>query len=61
LQEPGIYRVDAVPDAEKRSDMNEPLNANYGRRWIGFQQRLREGRDKVVSDCPLCGTQKKVA
>jgi len=61
LQEPGIYKVDAVPEAEKRSDMNEPLNANYGRRWIGFQNRLREGRDKVVSGCQLCGTQKKVA
>src|SRR5947209_14477283 len=61
LQEPGIYKVDAVPEAEKRSDMNEPLNANYGRRWIGFQNRLRQGRDKVVVNCPLCGTQKKVA
>ena len=61
LQEPGIYKVDAVPEAEKRSDMNEPLNANYGPRWAGFQNRLREGRDKVVGDCPLCGTQKKVA
>lgn len=61
LQEPGIYRLDAVPEAEKRSDMNEPLNANYGRRWIGLQQKLREGRDQVVSDCPLCGSQKKVA
>jgi uncharacterized protein YrrD len=61
LQEPGVYRLDAVPEAEKKSDMNEPLNAHYGRRWIGFQQRLRQGRDKVVSDCPLCGTQKKVA
>jgi sporulation protein YlmC with PRC-barrel domain len=61
LREPGIYRVDAVPEEEKKSDMNEPLNANYGRRWIGFQQKLREGRDKVVGDCPLCGTQKKVA
>ena len=61
LQEPGIYKLDTVPEAEKRSDMNEPLNANYGRRWIGFQQKLRAGRDKVVGDCPLCGTQKKVA
>ena len=61
LQEPGIYKLDAVPEAEKKSDMNEPLNAHYGRRWIGFQNRLREGRDKVVGNCPLCGTQKKVA
>ena len=61
LREPGIYKVDAVPEAEKRSDMNEPLNANYGRRWLGFQQNLRKGRDKVVANCPLCGTQDKVA
>ena len=61
LQEPGIYKVDAVPEAEKRSDLNEPLNANYGPRWVGFQNRLREGRDKVIGECPLCGTQKKVA
>ena len=61
LQQPGIYRVEGVPEAERKSDLNAPLNANYGRRWIEFQQRLREGRDKVVADCPLCGTQKNVA
>lgn len=61
LQEPGVYRLDAVPEAEKKSDLNEPLNANYGRRWVDFQKKLREGRDKVVGECPLCGTQKKVA
>ncbi|HKW76404.1 MAG TPA: hypothetical protein VJN64_12825, partial [Terriglobales bacterium] len=61
LREPGIYKVDEVPEAEKKSDMNEPLNANYGRRWIGFQKGLRAGRDKVVGNCPLCGSQKKVA
>jgi len=61
LQEPGIYRLDTVPEAEKKSDMNEPLNAHYGRRWISFQQKLRAGRDKVVADCPLCGTQDKAA
>ncbi len=61
LREPGIYKVDEVPDAEKKSDLNEPLNANYGRRWLGFQKGLRAGRDKVVGNCPLCGSQKKVA
>ncbi|HEY6972092.1 MAG TPA: PRC-barrel domain-containing protein [Candidatus Angelobacter sp.] len=61
LEEPGIYRVEKVPEAEQRSDLNAPLNANYGRRWIDFQQRLRAGRDKVVAGCPMCGTQKKVA
>jgi sporulation protein YlmC with PRC-barrel domain len=61
LQEPGVYILDRVPETEKKSDLNESLNANCGRRWIDFQQKLREGRDKVVSDCPLCGTQDKAA
>jgi uncharacterized protein YrrD len=61
LQEPGIYHVDAVPEVEKRADAGDRLNEHYGRRWIAFQQRLREGRDKVVSDCPLCGTQDRAA
>lgn len=61
LQEPGVYILERVPEEEKKSDLNEPLNANYGRRWIDFQQKLREGRDKVVGGCPLCGTQDKAA
>lgn len=61
LQEPGVYVLDRIPEAEQKPNLNEPLNAGYGRRWIDFQQRLREGRDKVVSDCPLCGTQDKAA
>jgi sporulation protein YlmC with PRC-barrel domain len=61
LAEPGVYRVDAVPEAEKRSDMNEPLNANYGPRWNKFQSRLRERREDVVGECPICGSQRKVA
>ena len=61
LREPGVYRVDAVPEAEKKSDLNAPLNANYGPRWISFQNKLRQGRDRVVGGCPLCGSQDKVA
>lgn len=61
LREPGVYRVEAVPEQEKKSDLNEPLNANYGPRFLGFQRKLREGRDRVVSECRLCGSQKKVA
>jgi sporulation protein YlmC with PRC-barrel domain len=61
LREPGVYKVDAVPEQEKRSDMNEPLNANYGPRMTRFQKNLRQDRDRVVSNCPLCGSQKKVA
>jgi sporulation protein YlmC with PRC-barrel domain len=61
LDRPGVYRGDAVPDEEKLSDMNEPLNANYGPRWNRFQSRLRERRDDVVAECPICGSQRKVA
>jgi len=61
LTDPGVYRADKVPEAEKRSDMNEPLNANYGPRWNKFQSRLRESRADVVGECPICGSQKKVA
>lgn len=61
LRDPGVYKLDAVPEAEKKSDLNAALNANYGRRWIGFQENLRSRRDKVVGDCPLCGSQDKAA
>ncbi len=61
LDRPGVYRGDAVPEAEKHSDMNEPLNASYGPRWNRFQSRLRERRDDVVAECPICGSQRKVA
>ncbi len=61
LAEPGIYRADRVPDAEKKSDLNEPLNANYGPRWNQFQTRLRERRADMVGECPICGSQRKVA
>jgi|SRR6476646_4520142 len=61
LAEPGVYRVDSVPEAEKRSDLNEPLNANYGPRWNQFQTRLRERRADMVGECPICGSQRKVA
>lgn len=61
LKEPAVYRVEAVPEQEKESDLNEPLNANYGPRYLNFQKKLREDRDRVISDCPLCGSQEKVA
>ena len=55
LNEPAVYKLD--PEASVQP-AGEP---SYGPRWIGFQKKLREGRDKVVMDCPRCGTQKKVA
>ena len=61
LADPGVYRADSVPEEEKRSDLNEPLNANYGPRWNKFQSRLRQNRDDVVAECPICGSQQKVA
>jgi len=55
LSEPTVYKLDT--DASG-APVGEP---SYGPRWIGFQRKLREGRNHVVADCPLCGTQKKVA
>jgi sporulation protein YlmC with PRC-barrel domain len=67
MREPGVYKLDPVPgqSTTARRDVsespNQALNANYGRRWMQFQQHLREHRDKVVSGCNLCGTQDKAA
>jgi sporulation protein YlmC with PRC-barrel domain len=70
MREPGVYKVDRVPGQSGQSTTarrdvsespNQALNANYGRRWMQFQQHLREHRDKVVSGCNLCGTQDKAA
>ncbi|HZD95405.1 MAG TPA: PRC-barrel domain-containing protein [Candidatus Sulfotelmatobacter sp.] len=61
IREPGVYRLDPVPESEQNTNVNQRPYESYGRRWMQFQQRLRERRDKVVSDCNLCGTQEKVA
>jgi sporulation protein YlmC with PRC-barrel domain len=69
IREPGVYKLDAMPESGQVADVkrdvnespNQALNANYGRRWMQFQQRLRDRRDKVVSGCNLCGTQDKAA
>jgi len=67
MREPRVYKVDPVAgqSTTAKRDVsespNQALNANYGRRWMQFQQGLRQHRDKVVSGCELCGTQKKVA
>lgn len=61
LKQPGVYRVDKVPEQEQKTDRTELPADNYGPRYMAFQRKLREGRDRVVSDCPLCGSQKKVA
>jgi sporulation protein YlmC with PRC-barrel domain len=67
MREPRVYRVDpaggqsTTAKRDVSESPNQALNANYGRRWMQFQQGLRQHRDKVVSGCELCGTQKKVA
>ena len=70
MREPGVYRLDPVSEtgqnaSTKNRDVteapNEALNAKYGRRWMQFQQGLRQRRDKVVNGCNLCGTQDKAA
>jgi len=65
MREPGVYKLDPVPEAgtipETEKRPAERDNSNYGRRWMQFQQHLRDRRDKVVSGCNLCGTQDKAA
>jgi sporulation protein YlmC with PRC-barrel domain len=51
LREPGIYRVN-------QTDVNA---SNLNKRWSAFQDRLRARRDKIIVDCPDCGSQEKVA
>lgn len=50
LREPGVYKLDQT---QKPS--------NLGSRWSAFQDRLRSRRDKIIVDCPDCGSQEKVA
>ncbi len=57
MHEPNA-RLEDMPHSH--STAGAPPGA-YGRRWIDFQQKLRQGRDKVVSECPLCGSQEKAA
>jgi len=61
LREPGVYRVEREPAAERHSDAIDPTGASHGLRWSGFQESLRSRRDKIVMECPLCGSQEKVA
>jgi sporulation protein YlmC with PRC-barrel domain len=61
LREPGIYRVERQPPAEQRSGSIDPTGSTHGLRWSGFQESLRSRRDKIVVECPLCGSQEKVA
>ncbi len=56
-----IYRVDEARSDASREQGREPRNAGGGPRWTGIQQKIHERRDEIVSECPLCGTQEKVA
>jgi hypothetical protein len=51
MREPGIYRLEETPEQKTA----------LGKRWTGFQDRLRSRRDKIIVDCPDCGSQEKVA
>jgi sporulation protein YlmC with PRC-barrel domain len=53
LREPGIYRVN------QGSEVN--AGSSRGSRWSAFQDRLRSRRNKIIVDCPDCGSQEKVA
>jgi sporulation protein YlmC with PRC-barrel domain len=57
LKEPRVYHVQERPEVAAR----EPAEAASGPRYLNFQKRLRQDRDRVVGNCPLCGSQKKVA
>jgi sporulation protein YlmC with PRC-barrel domain len=54
MSEPHVYKIE-----DDRNDVN--ARAGLGSRWSGFQDRLRSRRDKIVVDCPHCGSQEKVA
>jgi sporulation protein YlmC with PRC-barrel domain len=47
-------------DQQARTE-DQSASSDYGRRWIAFQQRLREEREAIVGGCSLCGTQDKAA
>ena len=61
FRERRILRVD--DPAERRPPMGEsiPGGLHKGRRWSGFQEKLRSRRARIVVDCPRCGSQVKIA
>jgi len=61
LKEPRVYHVEERPEAPVETQSREPVEAASGPRYLNFQKRLRQDRDRVVSNCPLCGSQEKVA
>jgi sporulation protein YlmC with PRC-barrel domain len=61
LNEPRVYHVEGRPETPAQQQGRVSAEAASGPRYMAFQRKLREGRDRVVADCPLCGSQKKVA
>jgi len=61
LREPRTQSID--DRAERRPPVGEsiPGGLHKGRRWSGFQEKLRSRRDRIVVDCPRCGSQVKIA
>jgi sporulation protein YlmC with PRC-barrel domain len=61
LNEPRVYHVEGRPDAPVETQSREPAADTSGPRYLNFQKKLRQHRDRVVGNCPLCGSQEKVA
>ena len=73
LREPGTYNPEVSSTRRQAprevmspvgSELDIPVEtpgARLGSRWTGFQDRLHSRRDKIVEDCPFCGSQEKVA
>ena len=65
MREPRVYKINPVAgqSTTAKRDVsespNQALNANYGRRWMQFQQGLRQHRDKVVSGCGYAERRKR--
>jgi sporulation protein YlmC with PRC-barrel domain len=61
LRERRTLRID--DPAERRPPVGEsiPGGLHKGHRWSGFQEKLRSRRDRIVVDCPRCGSQEKIA
>ena len=61
LKQPRVYRVEERSESAAQTQTREPVGSASGPRYINFQKKLRQNRDRVVGNCPLCGSQEKVA
>jgi sporulation protein YlmC with PRC-barrel domain len=61
LREPRTYKIDEIERRPPQSEFGADIGQDKGRRWSGFQEKLRARRDKIVVECPRCGSQEKIA